>query len=282
MSSLAPRTTAFAPAPAPRWSLDNIDWPALRHDLVVDNDPLFYLIAAASFVEATTDLYTQNLLDYFADDGEITEWLKVHWLPEELQHGRALRHYVRLAWPDFDWDAVYETFLPEFAAQCADDGVEPSRTREMASRCIVEMGTSSYYRTLSRMTDDPVLSRLTRLISDDEISHYKHFYRYLRKYQEREGQRRPGIVRALWNRLRMIDGADSRIAMRHIYRARHPGRPFDERIFRELRSGSRPLIQRYFPHRMCVQMLLKPLGLRPRAHRVATTVMEAVCRRVVP
>ena len=282
MSRLPPVTIASDQAAQPRWSLDSIDWRALRRDAVADNEAMFYLITGASFVEATTDLYTQNLLNYFAGDSEITDWLHAHWLPEELQHGQALRRYVQLAWPDFDWDGVYEKFLPEFAAQCADDGVEPTRTREMASRCIVEMGTASYYRTLSRMTDDPVLTELTRRISDDEISHYKHFYRYLRKYQVREGQRRGGIVRALWNRLRMIDGADSRIAMRHIYRARHPDRPFDEPVFRELRRGWRTPVQRHFPHRMCMQMLLKPLGLGPRVHRIALPLMEAVSRRVVP
>lgn len=282
MSSVSIDTIATADPARPRWSLDSIDWAALRRDVVVDNEAMFYMIAAASFVEATTELYTRNLLDYFAEDDEITQWLRVHWLPEELQHGRALRRYVQLAWPDFDWHGVYEGFLPEFTAQCADDGVEPTRTREMASRCIVEMGTASYYRTLSRMAGDPVLAALTRHIADDEVSHYKHFYRYLRKYQAREGQRRIGIARALWNRLRMIDGADSRIAMSHIYRARHPGRPFDERLYRELRRGSRSMIQRHFPHRMCIQMLLKPLGLGRRAHRVAVPVFEAVARRVVP
>jgi hypothetical protein len=271
------------PAAAPlRWSLDSIDWPALRRDAVADNEAMFYLIAAASFIEATTDLYTQNLIDFFADDAEITGWLRAHWLPEELQHGRALRRYVQLAWPDFDWDGVYERFLPEFAAQCADDGVEPTRSREMASRCIVEMGTASYYRTLSRMTNDPVLTLLTQRIAEDEVNHYKHFFRYLRKYQAREGRSRVGIIRALWNRIRMIDGNDSRIAMRHIYRARHPGQPFNERVFRRLRRASRALIYPHFPHRMCVQMLLKPLGLGRRTHRFALPVVEAMARRVVP
>jgi len=268
MSSLMTGTIASSAAERPRWTLDSIDWQALRHDRVADNEAIFYLIAAASFVEATTDLYTRNLIDYFADDDEITAWLRAQWLPEELQHGRALRRYAK--------------FLPEFSAQCAEDGVEPTRTREMASRCIVEMGTSSYYRTLSRMTDEPVLSELTQRIAEDEINHYKHFFRYLRKYRKREGQRRIGIVQALWNRLRMIDGADSRIAMHHIYHACHPGQPFNERIFRELRRGSRALIRPHFPHRMCIQMLLTPLCLPRRAQRLAAPLCEALARHVVP
>ena len=274
--------TTHAAAKQQHWTLDDIDWSSLRRDLVGDNEAIFYLVASASFVEAATDLYTQNLVDYFSADDEITAWLKAHWLPEELQHGTALRRYVQLAWPDFDWDGVYERFLPEFTRQCAEDGVEKTRSREMASRCIVEMGTSSYYRTLSRMTDEPVLCALARWISDDEVRHYKHFYSYLRKYQRRERQGRAGIALALWNRLRMIDGEDSRIAVRHVYQARNPGRALDDRMLRGLRRGWRAMIQAHFPHRMCVQMLLKPLGLGPRAHRVALPVFEAVARRVVP
>ena len=280
MSSLS--TDAAASPGRKHWSLDSIDWTALRRDAVADSEALFYLVAGASFVEATTDLYTRNLLDYFSSDDEITGWLTEHWLPEELQHGKALRRYVRIAWPDFDWDGVYQDFLPEFTAQCAEDGVEPTRTREMASRCIVEMGTSSFYRTLSQISGDPVLATLTRLIADDEVRHYKHFYRYLQKYRVREGQRRRGIAGAVWNRLRMIDGEDSRMALRHIYRARNGGQPLDDRRLKAMRRSWRGLIQPHFPHRMCVQMLLKPLSLGRFSHQFATPVLEAVARRIVP
>ncbi|HXP06147.1 MAG TPA: ferritin-like domain-containing protein [Stellaceae bacterium] len=264
------------------WTLKDIDWARLRRDLVADDEAIFYLLASASFVEAATDLYTRNLVEYFSTDDEITGWLNAHWLPEELQHGKALRRYVQLAWPDFDWDGVYQRFLPEFTRQCAEDGVEKTHSREMASRCIVEMGTSSYYRTLSRMTNEPVLCEVARRISDDEVRHYKHFYSYLKKYQRREGQQRTGIARALWNRLRMIDGEDSRIAIRHIYRARNDGHTPDDRMLRGMRRNWRALIQPHFPHRMCVQMLLKPLGLGPRAQRVVVPLFEAISRRVVP
>ncbi len=279
---MSSQTTSTSIAQHRHWTLDDIDWSSFRRDLVADNEAIFYLVASASFVEAATDLYTQNLVDYFSTDDEITAWLAAHWLPEELQHGKALRRYVQLAWPDFDWDGVYRRFLPEFTRQCAEDGIEKTHSREMASRCIVEMGTSSYYRTLSKMTDEPVLSALARRISDDEVRHYKHFYSYLRKYQRREGQGRVGIALAAWNRLRMIDGEDSRIAMRHVYQARNPGHALDNRMLKGMRRGWRQMIQAHFPHRMCVQMLLRPLGLGPRAQRAALPVFEAIARRVVP
>ena len=78
MSSLPTNAiTVAGDAPQQRWTLDSIDWAALRHDAVTDNDALFYLVTGASFIESATDLYTQNLIDYFSGDDEITDWLKV-------------------------------------------------------------------------------------------------------------------------------------------------------------------------------------------------------------
>src|SRR5271154_3813459 len=184
-----------------RWTLDSIDWRAIRKDAVGEPDALFYLVAAASFMESTTDRYTRNLIDQFSGDEEITSWLERHWLPEEIQHGDALRRYVLIAWPNFDWDRVYGSFLEEFSAYCCADGLEPTRTREMASRCVVETGTASFYTTLSRISHEPVLATIARRIAEDEIRHYKHFYRYFCRYQKAEPASRSAISAALLNRL---------------------------------------------------------------------------------
>jgi len=116
-----------------RWSLDIIDWCAIRRD-VDGSETLFYLVAAASFMESTTDRYTTNLIAQFHGDDEITCWLEQHWLPEEMQHGRALRRYVQIAWPNFEWERAYESFLEEFVPYCRADRLEPTRAREMGSR----------------------------------------------------------------------------------------------------------------------------------------------------
>jgi hypothetical protein len=265
-----------------RWSLDSIDWRAIRGEPAGEPDALFYLVAAASFMESTTDRYTRNLIDQFRGDDEITCWLQSHWLPEEMQHGQALRRYVQIAWPDFAWDRVYQSFLEEFSAYCGADGLEPTRTREMASRCIVETGTASLYTTLGRISRDPVLATIAQRIAEDEIRHYKHFYRYFCRYQQAEPASRRAICGALLNRLRKIDGEDSAVALKHLYIARHPGERLDERTCRSLRRRSRQLIRPHFPYRMCVQMLLKPLGLGPRARRIVVPLTETLARRIVP
>jgi hypothetical protein len=80
----------------------------------------------------------------------------------------------------------------------------------------------------------------------------------------------------------MIDGQDSFIAMKHLYRNSHPGEPFNIRIYRNLRRRSRQLIEPHFPYRMCIQMLLKPLDLSPQVHRIALPMAETLARWVVP
>ena len=265
-----------------QWSLDSIDWGSVRSDTGAVPDAFFYLVAAASFMESATDRYTTNLIAQFRGDDEITEWLERKWLPEELQHGRALRHYVRIAWPDFDWDRAYEMFLDEFSGYCRADELEPTRTREMASRCVVETGTASYYFALSRMSRDPALATIARRIAEDEIRHYKHFYRYFRRYQQIEPESRSAIFAAVLHRLRMIDRQDGTIALRYVHAAMRPGEQFDRRTFRTLRSSSQVRLGPHFPYRMCVQMLLKPLGFGPRTQRVVLALAEAFARRVVP
>jgi hypothetical protein len=253
----------------------------IRQDAVAQSEAFFYLVAAASLMESATDLYTENLIDYFAGDEEVISWLEHYWLPEELQHGRALRRYVEVAWPEFDWMPARRRFVEEFKPFC-DMSLERKRSLEMASRCVVETGTASYYRTLSRASPDPVLAMLTRRIAEDEVRHYKHFYRYFRKYQDTERPSRTAVLAALWRRLRMTGGDDSFIALKHVYTAYHPDEPFDIEVYRRLRREGRALVRDHFPHEMGVRMLLRPLSLGSRTQLVVIPVIEALARRVVP
>lgn len=279
-----PASTASAqPASRPNrhWSLDDIPWPQIRRDGVAQSEALYYLVASASLMESATDLYTANLIEYFADDEEVTGWLEHHWLPEELQHGRALRRYVETAWPDFPWQRVREAFVAEFRPFC-DAALEASRGREMASRCVVETGTATYYTTLSRASPDPVLAQLTRRIVADEVRHYKHFYRYFRRYRAAERLGRAATVPALWRRLKMTGGEDSFIVLKHVHAARYPGAPFDAAVYRRLRRLCGDFVRAHFPHEMGIRMLVKPLGLGPRVQRLSVPVLAAISRRIVP
>ncbi len=81
------------------------------------------LVCCDSFVEGGAETYTRSLVNYFADDTEISAWLTKHWEPEELQHGRALKAYVQHVWHEFDWNGAYNSFFAEYRKLCTiDDG----------------------------------------------------------------------------------------------------------------------------------------------------------------
>ncbi|MGH8306673.1 MAG: ferritin-like domain-containing protein [Gammaproteobacteria bacterium] len=261
-----------------RWNLDDIPWHSIDRTALADGEMFFYLVTTASFIETATDTYARNLIEYYAGDAEATAWLEQHWQHEELQHGCALKRYVQTAWPDFDWDQVYQAFFAEFSENCKVEALEPTRCLEMVSRCIVEMGTSSYYTSLSGLSPDPVLSLLTRLIREDEVRHYKYFYHYFLRYREREQVGRWTIFRAILRRLRMIDGEDSSIALKHAYGVRHPGAPFDNRLYRRIQKRGRYLMGPHFPHDMSVKMTLKPLDLNPRVQKIVVSSIAFLSR----
>ena len=264
-----------------RWSLDDICWGKVERKVVAAEEELLLLVATASFVEIGTDLYARNLLERFTAEPEIGDWLDHHWQHEELQHGRALKRYVEVAWPDFDWSSVHGAFFAEFEATCKLEALEPTLALEMASRCVVEMGTASYYTTLSRLSPEPVLRQLAAFIAEDEVRHYKHFYRYFCRYRDIEEPGRARIALALWRRLKMIRDDDGYLAFKHVYGARHPGERINRAVYRRVRRQCKLVLSGHFPHEMSIKMLLKPLDLAPTTQRVAQSTLEALARRLV-
>ncbi len=145
------------------WQIEKIDLSRIQLDRIRDNQTLFYLLTASSFIESGADLYTSNLVDYFASDPEVSAWLAQHWEHEELQHGRALRMYVQYVWPDFAWEDAFESFLQEYGKLCTAEELEPTLAQELAARCVVETGTSSLYRAINACTDEPVLREIATI-----------------------------------------------------------------------------------------------------------------------
>jgi hypothetical protein len=255
---------------AETWTLDDVPLDRVDVARIRPNEELFLLLAGASFVETGSDLYTSNLTEHFRDDAEVSAWLSDHWEPEELRHGRALRAYVNHVWPEFDWDAAFAEFIAEYSLTCTTYDLEPSRCLEMAARCVVEMGTATYYRTIRSVAGEPVLERLTGLIQSDEVRHYKHFYRYFNKYNRIEGMSRASVAGALVRRLREIAGSDVDCGLWHPFHARHTHLMRNGREFRDAVSAAADLLRRHYPTEMAVKMFLKPLALPAAVHRWTT------------
>lgn len=260
---------------ARHWHIDDIAFDALAPAPVRANADLFYLLTAASFVEITSDLYTQNLLAYFADDPAMTSWLRDTWEPQEIQHGVALRRYVSRVWPEFDWKETYARFYAEYSRCCRTELLAPTHSLELAARCVVETGTASLYTMLHALSPDPVLSQLARRIRDDEIHHYRYFYHAFIRYRRFEPAPRLRVAQILLRRVRMIDAEDGYLSFKHAYLARHPRDSGIRRVYASFQKRWFQRARRYYPYEMAVKMLLKPLGLHPRLRRMTVPLLAA-------
>jgi hypothetical protein len=243
------------------WSIDDIALECIELDRVQPQEGLFLLLAGASFVETGADLYTRNLLEKFRGDAEVSRWLSEHWEREELQHGRALRAYVNRTWPQFDWQDAFDAFMGEYSRSCTTEELESSSCLELAGRCVVEMGTATYYRAIQAVSDEPVLKALLAHIQRDEVRHYKHFYRYFVRYNNAEHYSRATVFGALARRLWLTIRSDAECGLWYPYSALHPHAARQGPEFRLAVTRAKALLRANYPSPMAFKMLIKPLAL---------------------
>ncbi len=263
-----------------RWEVGDIDF--ARADRRHRSDTtLFYLLAAASFIESGSELYTRNLLTYYRHDAPIADWLSNAWEPEELQHGAALRAYVQAVWTEFDWPAAYARFFAEYSQAASPDAFEATPDLELAARCMIETGTTTLYRMLHDYAQEPVLRQVLAHIRDDEVSHYKHFLQFFRASRRRPGGGRLRVAWAIGRRVRESRNDDAWIAFRHAFEVRNPGRACRRSDFDQWQSEWQAIMRRTFPFRMAADMLLAPLALPLLIRRLARAGTEAALRRAL-
>lgn len=265
----------------PRWLVDDVAYDKIDRSAIVDQLDWFYLVAASSFVEILSDLYARNLGDYYAGDEEACAWLAHKWEPEEMQHGEALKRYVRTVWPDFDWQRGFDGFRDDYAPYCQTALLGPTRALEMAARCVVETGTSSFYAMLREASPEPVLATVAGHIHDDEIGHYKGFYRFYRDYQRRDPHSRWRVAREIWRRVVEVDSEDAFLAVKNVSVVHRPGSVFTRGDFRAFRDRIRAWMRVHYPFQSAVKMLLKPLDLPPPFQRAMVPLIVGGVRRIV-
>jgi rubrerythrin len=243
------------------WRLEDIDFAAVDTASVRDDEFLFLMLASASFVEILSETYSDNLIEHFRGNAEVTGWLKESWQQEEVQHGRALKAYVQAVWPEFDWEKAHSVFWTEYSACCTVEQLESHRALELVARCVVETGTSTFYRAVQNYVREPVLRQLIGNIKADEAAHYTHFRRYFATYNAIERHGFFAVIATIWRRLREIRGEDAYIAFKHVSAARHPDRPFIEEDWLRYNRTVKRHARRHYPHLMAVKMLIKPIPL---------------------
>ena len=164
------------------WTLDDIPWEAFEAAKV---DPDLLCIAkAASMVEHNARDYADYLCNIFHADPEFQEAAR-NWAEEEEQHGEALSRWSEIADSAFDFKESFRRFTEGFKIPVESVlSVRGSRTGELISRCIVEVGTSSYYSALADASDEPVFKAICQNIAHDEFRHYKLFYTHMQRYYQ--------------------------------------------------------------------------------------------------
>ena len=240
------------------WTLDDIPWD--RFDRTKLDPEIVRIVKAASLVEHNGAAYAHHLCRVFADDPEFQRTAQ-RWGEEEVQHGAALARWASLADPEFDFAAAFarfqEGFRVDFDSARSRRG---SRSGEMVARCVVEIGTSSYYTALREAAAEPVLAQICRHIAADELRHYRLFYKNLERCLAQERLGRFGRLRVALGRV--AESEDDELAYAY-YAANEDDRPYDRR--RCSRAYARRAFALYRPHHVerGVAMLLKAVGLTP-------------------
>ena len=171
--------------PVEGWDITDIPWNSFDPEQV---DPeMLSLVKAASLVESNGRDYGIYLCRVFRNDRDF-QAEALAWAQEEVGHGRALARWAQLADPQFDFEAAFA----KFTAGCpipVDSlaSVRGSLSGELVARCVVEVGTSSYYSALADSCREPLLRAICRKIAADEFRHYRLFYGHLRRYLRQEG-----------------------------------------------------------------------------------------------
>lgn len=272
---------SHAAAASAHWRIEDIDFSAANTRISVEDPVMLWLAAASSFIESASDIYTVNLVEYFNDDEEISGWLASHWESEELQHGRALRAYVEAAWPGFDWEAAFKAFLVDYSKLCSVEVLGPTHTLELASRCVIETGTSTLYRAIRDATQDPALRQVADHIQRDEVRHYKYFYNFFRRYNADGATSRWAVAKILLARVREIRDSDTICALSHI-RDGQIGIPVAARQVLpdavEMHKLVTARLRAHYPLNAASKMLLAPLALPAPARNLASGVINAAAR----
>jgi hypothetical protein len=263
------------------WTLDDIPWD--RFDPSRVDPELVPIVKAASLVEHNGAAYAHHLCRIFADDPEFQETAR-RWGDEEIQHGKALARWAALANPGFDFAAAFARFQEGFKVDFnSEHSRRGSRSGEMIARCVVEIGTSSYYSAMREAAQEPVLQEICRHIAADELRHYRLFYKNLDRCLARERLGRLARLRVAIGRVAEAD--DDELAYAY-YAANESARPYDRK--RYSRAYARRAFRLYRPHHVerGVAMLLKAVGLTPNgwlgrtASRLAWGAMRYRARRL--
>lgn len=254
------------------WDMDT-DIPWQRFDRARVDPELLKILKAASMVEYNARDYAAYLCNVFHDDPDFQADAKA-WAHEEVQHGAVLGRWCEYADPDWSHDAHFERFVAGFRPDVdASTSIRGSRAGELVARCMVEVGTSSYYGSMAAATDEPVLKEICKRIAADELRHYKLFYSNMKRYLEVEHPSRLQRFRVAIGRV--METEDDELSYAY-YAANAPAdASYDRETYNK--AYMRRAFQFYQPKQVerAVSMTWKASGFNPQSRVARLTARGA-------
>jgi rubrerythrin len=254
------------------WTADDIPWD--RFDPARVDPDILKVIKAAAMVEKNSGDYATYLKNVFPGDADFAAAAEA-WAVEEVQHGDVLGRWAELADPEFNFIARFGVFQEGYSIPVsASESVRGSRAGELVARCVVEVGTSSYYTSLARATDEPTLKAICFKIAGDEFRHYKLFYTHLQRYLAQERPSTLAKLRVAFGRI--LESDDDELAYAY-FAANGDGETYDRRRFadayaaRAYRNYRPAIVERG------IAMVFKAAGFNPQG-RMARGASKAAWR----
>lgn len=253
------------------WTIQDLPWASL--DASKADADILCVVKAASLVEYNASSYADYLCRVFCDDGGFQKDIR-RWAVEEVQHGRALGAWAEAIDPSWKLEEAMEKFragyTPEHFASGTGDSVRGSRSGELVSRCMVEVGTSSYYSALGDAVEEPVLKAICRHIAADEFRHYKLFYDTLNRYLPHENLGKVGRVRVALSRI--AESEDDELSYAYFAANAGPNETYDRKTYNDAYTSR---AYKYFRPKhtdRAVSMIFKACGLKPHSipHKIAS------------
>lgn len=167
-----------------KWKFEDIHWSLFDSKKV--NPEILRIIKAGSVVEHNGSDYGLYLKGVFKGDKLFEKEIDA-WAQDEVKHGAVLAEWVKMADPTYNFKERFKAYVEGFPIDThAQESIRGSRGSELLTRCMVEIGTSSFYSAIKDATAEPLLKQICAKIAADELRHFKLFYTHYQRYQAHE------------------------------------------------------------------------------------------------
>lgn len=207
-----------------KWTFEDINWSLFNAAKV--NFDILRVIKAGSLIEYNSSDYGLYLKGVFEGDSLFQKEIEA-WSKDEIKHGKVLAQWVKMVDSGYDFEDRFKAYIKGFPIDTkAKESIRGSQASELLTRCMVEIGTSSFYTAIKNATHEPLLKHICSKIAADELRHYKLFYAHFKRYQAHE---KLNLLKRLKIALgRLLESAGDELAFAY-YTANNETTPYNRR-----------------------------------------------------